>query len=78
MDLKVTIIEEMDSDETPFFQEVLCDDFPQVNYSVRNLSPDSPEDAVIYRDLVSVYEYLDILKLEMELGAKGYTDIKVE
>lgn len=78
MDLKVTVIEEMDSDETPFFQEIICDAFPQVNYSVRNLSPDSPEDAVIYRDLVSAYEYLDILKLGMELGAKGYTDIEVE
>lgn len=47
------------------------------NYRVNNLC-DCPEDAIIPRDLISAYEYLEILELGMQLGAAGYTEAEVE
>lgn len=37
-----------------------------------------PEDATIYRDLFSANQYIDTLKLGMQLAQRGYDDIEVE
>lgn len=37
-----------------------------------------PEDATIYRDLFNAEQYIDTLKLGMQLARRGYDDIAVE
>ena len=76
MKLHVKIAEECDLWGDVIGEEVSCEEVPDVRYSVYNLT-DCPEDAVIYRDLVSASQYLDILKLGMRLAFDGYTDIEV-
>lgn len=77
MKLHVKISEECDRWGDVYRQKVICAEAPDVNYSVCDLC-DCPEDAIIYRDLVSAYDYIDILKLGMRLAFDGYTDIEVE
>lgn len=77
MKLHVNIIEETDHWGDVIGEIVRCKSEPDVRYSVYNLT-DCPEDAVIYRDLVSANEYLNILKLGMRLAFDGYTDIEIE
>ena len=77
MKLHVKISEECDRWGDVFHQKVVCTEVPDVNYSVRDLC-DCPEDAIIHRDLVSAYDYIDILKLGMRLAFDGYTDIEIE
>lgn len=45
-------------------------------YEVYNLT-DCPEDAVVYRALVSADEYTNILRKGMELAKQGYDDIEL-
>lgn len=72
MNLYVIVNEELDDyDNLIYFQEVFCEDEPQVRYSVCNLT-DCPEDAIIGRSLVSAEKYIKILELGMALGRKGY------
>ena len=77
MKLHVKVSEECDRWGDVYRQKVICAEVPDVNYSVCDLC-DCPEDAIIYRDLVSAYDYIDILKLGMRLAFDGYTDIEVE
>lgn len=58
-------------------QEVVDDETGKTVYSVQDLT-DCPEDAVIYRDLVSAYQFLDFVRYGMELASQGYTDIVAE
>lgn len=57
-------------------QEVWSDDCKKVSYSVYDLS-ECPEDAVIGRELFSAYQYIEAIKLGMELAKQGYTGIEV-
>lgn len=76
---EVTITWESDSE--------LGDDYPRAQrledsagnqlYSVRNLAVDSPEDAIILRDLVSAEEIVDFIELGMKLSQEGYTSVHV-
>lgn len=77
MKLHVEILEDCDRWGDVYHQKVVCTEAPDVNYSVHDLC-DCPEDAIIYRDLVSAYDYIDILKLGMRLAFDGYTDIEVD
>lgn len=77
MKLPIIITEYDDDFEEYFAQTVtspICED---INYFVKNLTH-CPEDAIIYRDLVSADDYIDILKLGMSLGLQGYDDIDIE
>ena len=67
MKLHVNITEETDHWGDVIGEIVSCKAEPDVRYSVYDLT-DCPEDAVIYRDLVSANEYLNILKLGMRLA----------
>jgi hypothetical protein len=58
-------------------QEVIDDETGKTVYSVQDLT-DCPEDAVIYRDLVSAYQFLDFVRYGIELASQGYTDIVAE
>lgn len=58
-------------------QEVWCDDCPQISYRVYDLC-ECPEDAIIGRDLFSGYEYIEAIKLGMELAKQGYSGIEIE
>ena len=77
MKLYVKIFEDYDNWGNFIGEEVTCEAEPDVRYSVYDLT-DCPEDAVVGRDLVSVSEYLNILRLGMRLAFDGYTDIEVE
>lgn len=56
------------------FQELSCQEEPEVKYSVYNLS-DCPEDAIIDRALFSANEYIKVLNLGIKLAQKGYTKV---
>lgn len=77
MKLHVKIFEDCDRWGDVFSQDVVCAEVLDVKYSVCDLC-DCPEAAIIYRDLVSAYDYIDILKLGMRLAFDGYTDIEIE
>ena len=74
--LKVKLEEYIDNYEGCRYQEVTSED-ENINYSVSNLD-ECPEDAIISRDLFSADEYIDTLKLGMELAQKGYNNISIE
>lgn len=57
-------------------QKVYDADTGKVVYEVYNLT-DCPEDAVIYRDLISASEYVDILRQGIELAKQGFDDIEL-
>lgn len=76
---EVTITWESDSelgDDYPCAQR-LEDSAGNQLYSVRNLAGDSPEDAVILRDLVSAEEIVEFIELGMKIANEGYTSIHV-
>lgn len=56
--------------------EELFDNSGNSIYRVNELS-ECPEDAVIWRDLTSAYEIVDIIKFGMWLYKMGYRDIKL-
>lgn len=58
-------------------QRVWSNDCEQVSYSVYDLC-ECPEDAKIGRDLFSGREYINAIKLGMELAKQGYTGIEIE
>ena len=59
------------------FQELSCQEEPEVKYSVYNLS-DCPEDAIIDRSLFSANQYVKVLNLGIKLAQKGYTKVVAE
>lgn len=71
---KVKVIEEIDDyiDEIRY-QEILNPE-EKTLYSVCNLDR-YPEDATIERDLVSAFEYIDILNAGIELAKQGYDKV---
>ena len=74
--LKLKLMENIDNYDECYFQELWSED-EKVHYSVSNLC-ECPEDAIISRDLFSADEYIDALKLGMELARKGYDNISIE
>ena len=58
-------------------EHISCEQEPAVEYWVHNLW-DCPEDACIWRDLVSADEWLDAVRLGMKLAQKGYDNIIVD
>jgi hypothetical protein len=71
---KVKVIEEYNDylSET-WYQEVLNPEEKTI-YSVCNMC-ECPEDATIERNLVSAFEYLDILNAGIELAKQGYDKV---
>lgn len=71
---KVKVIEEYDHYlcETRY-QEVLNPEEKTI-YSVCNMC-ECPEDATIERNLVSAFEYIDILNAGIELAKQGYDKV---
>lgn len=45
-----------------------------ISFYAKDLT-DCPEDATLDRDLFSVYDYVEAIKLGIELGKKGYDNI---
>ena len=74
--LKIKLEEYIDNYGDCRYQEITSED-ENINYSVSNLD-ECPEDAIISRDLFSADEYIDALKLGMELARKGYDNISIE
>lgn len=74
MVLPVTIYTKYE-DGYQIFQKVTSPD-SRIEYVVRDLR-DCPEDATIFRDLFSAYQYLDAIKLGMRLAEEGYTHIEL-
>lgn len=58
------------------YQQVWSEDNDKVCYDVYDLQ-DRPEDATIDRDLFNGYQYIDAIKLGMELSKQGYVDVEV-
>lgn len=54
----------------------LMDDGPKTHYYVCDLT-DCPEDAVVYRDLFSAYEYVDALNKGIEIAKAGFDKVIV-
>lgn len=71
---KVEVIEEIDDyiDEIRY-QEVLSPE-EKTLYSVCNMC-ECPEDASIERNLVSAFEYIDILNAGIKLAKQGYDKV---
>lgn len=76
MILPVTINTLMDNEWTIGYQRVTSPVDPRIYYSVSNLW-DCPEDACIHRDLVSANEWLDAVRLGMQLAREGVTELEV-
>ena len=64
-------------DDYIYRQEVIDAETGKTIYSVQDLT-DCPEDAIICRDLVSAYDFVDFVKLGIRLGIAGYNDIDIE
>lgn len=75
MDYSVTVKEIGDYWGDVYGQEVY-DEHGKMLYNVHNLT-DCPEDAVIYRDLFSAYDWIDAIKFGMKLAEQGYDSIVV-
>lgn len=76
MILPVTISTLMDDEWTVGYQRVTSPVDPRIHYSVCNLC-DCPEDAIIERDLVSADDWLDAVRLGMQLAREGITELEV-
>lgn len=71
---KVEVIEEYDDYVDAIrYQEVISPEDKSI-YSVCSMW-DCPEDATIERDLVSAFEYIDILNAGIELAKQGYDKV---
>ena len=74
MDYELTLYQrEEDYDIT---YQCLKDENGKVIFSVCNLS-ETPEDAIIRRDLFSAGDYLDAVRLGIKLANFGYTDVVI-
>ena len=76
MILPVTISTLMDDEWTVGYQRVTSPVDPRIYYSVCNLC-ECPEDAIIGRDLVGAHEWLDAVRLGMQLAREGVTELEV-
>ena len=76
MILPITISIIMEDKWTEYSQRVTSPVDPRIHYRVNNLN-ECPEDAIIGRDLVSAYEWLDAVRLGMELAREGVTELEV-
>ena len=76
MILPITVSTLMEDEWTVDYQRVTSPVDPRIYYSVCNLC-DCPEDAIIGRDLVSAYEWLDAVRLGMQLAREGVTELEV-
>lgn len=72
----LTVIEDNDEYGCLDAQMVKDEDGKEL-YCVWNLT-DCPEDAVIYRDLVSASQWIDAVRYGMRLAQGGYTSIEVK
>ena len=59
------------------YEKLIAKDTDNQVYSVSNLT-DSPEDAIIARDLVSAEEIVEYIRFGMALAREGYTGVAVE
>lgn len=76
MILPVTIKTWYGDEVTPVSQLLTSPVDPRLKYRVSNLW-ECPEDACIHRDLVSAYEWLDAVRLGMQLAREGVTGLEV-
>lgn len=76
MILPITISIIMEDKWTEYSQRVTSPVDPRIHYHVNNLD-ECPEDAIIGRDLVSAYEWLDAVRLGMQLAREGVTGLDV-
>lgn len=76
MILPITISIIMEDKWTEYSQRVTSPVDPRIHYYVNNLN-ECPEDAILGRDLVSAYEWLDAVRLGMELAREGVTELEV-
>lgn len=77
MILPIEIKTYMEDEWTPCCQKVSSPVDPRIKYNVSNLW-DCPEDACIFRDLVSAQEWVDVLRLGMQLAREGVTGLEVK
>lgn len=59
-------------------QDVYDSDNGKYIYGVYDMACNCPEDAVIYRDLVSAHQWLDIVNYGIELAKQGYDKAEFE
>jgi len=76
MILPVTIKTWYEDVDSPVSQLLTSPTDPRLRYRVSNLW-ECPEDACIGRDLVSAYEWLDAVRLGMQLAREGVTGLDV-
>lgn len=76
MILPITIKTWYEDGVTPVSQLLTSPVDPRLKYRVSNLW-ECPEDACIHRDLVSAYEWLDAVRLGMQLAREGVTGLEV-
>lgn len=76
MILPITIKTWYEDIDTPCSQLLTSPTDPRLKYRVSNLC-ECPEDAIIGRDLISAYEWLDAVRLGMELAREGITGFEV-
>ena len=76
MILPITVKTWYEDVDTPYAQLLTSPMDLRVKYRVSNLC-ECPEDAIIGRDLVGAYEWLDAVRLGMELAREGITGFEV-
>lgn len=76
MILPITVKTWYEDGDTPVSQLLTSLMDLRIKYRVSNLC-ECPEDAIIGRDLVSAYEWLDAVRLGMELAREGVTGLEV-
>lgn len=76
MILPITVSITMEDKWTECFQRVTSPVDPRIYYHVGNLN-ECPEDAIIGRDLFSAYDWLDAVRLGMQLAREGVTELEV-
>lgn len=57
-------------------QYIYADDGCEI-YCVYDLAIDCPEDATVDRDLMDVYDWLDIINYGIQLGKQGYDEARL-
>lgn len=70
-------VTEVTSEYGRVIQQRIEDEEENWLFEVNDLT-ECPEDAMIMRDLFDANEYIDAVKLGIELGRRGYTGIEVE
>lgn len=74
---KLQLHESVNEYGVPHYQNIFDMQEEENLFSVCDLC-ECPEDAMIVRDLFSADEYIEAVKLGMEIAQNGYTDIEVE